>query len=209
MAPVDWRGSARPEDRIDLRLRLATGEDAAAVLAIYEPVVRGTAISFEWDPPSVGEMRRRIEDTLARLPWLVAVSPTPAGADEVVGYASASPYRSRTAYQWSVETSVYVAEPWRGHGVARRLYAGLQHLVRAQGYRVAYGVVTLPNPASVGLHERLGFERVGLFRAAGYKLGAWHDVLWLRHELATLDADPAAPVPLDDLDPAVVSEILG
>lgn len=203
------RGDLPGKTRHDVRLRLATGEDAAAVLAIYEPIVRRTAISFEWDPPSVDEMRGRIETTLARLPWLVAVSSTPAGRDGVVGYASASPYRSRTAYRWSAEASVYVDRAWRGRGVARRLYAGLHALLRAQGYRVVYGVVTLPNPASVGLHERLGFERVGLFRSAGYKLGAWHDVVWLRRELAPLDANPTAPVPVDRLDAAVIREALG
>jgi L-amino acid N-acyltransferase YncA len=185
------------------RVRLATPGDAVAVAAIYAPFVRDTAISFEWEPPTVEEMAERIARTLERFPWLVLEEE---GA--VVGYAYATAYRGRAAYQWSAEVSVYVDPRAHGRGVATRLYTALFALLAAQGYRVLYGVIALPNEASVRLHEKGGFERIGVFEGAGYKHGAWHDVLWMRRALLPLDGDPAPPLPLPALDPAAVEAVL-
>jgi L-amino acid N-acyltransferase YncA len=185
------------------RIRLATAEDGAAVAAIYAPFVRDTAISFEWEPPSVEEMRLRIARTLQHYPWLVLTED-----EAVIGYAYATAYRSRAAYQWSAEVSVYVEPGAHGRGIATRLYGALFEMLGLQGYRVLYGVIALPNEASVRLHEKVGFERIGVFPAAGFKHGAWHDVLWMRREIGALDEAPGAPVPLAELDPAAVASIL-
>lgn len=120
------------------------------------------------------------------------------------GYALATPYRSRAAYRWSVEVSVYIDEAPRGCRVATSLYRRLHGVLREQGYRVTYAVITIPNPASVGLHEASGYERIGTFPCAGYKLGAWHDVLWMRREIASLAGEPVDPVPLGELDRATI-----
>ncbi len=178
--------------------RLARADDAAQVQAIYAPVVRDTAISFETEPPDVAEVRARIEGTLTRLPWLVRERD-----GVVLGYAYASPHRERLAYQWSVEVTVYVAAHARGGGAGRGLYRSLLDLLAAQGYVNAYAGITLPNPASVGLHEALGFTPVGVHRETGFKLGAWHDVGWWQRRLRDLPVPPAPPTPLPAL-PATV-----
>lgn len=181
-----------------LRVRDARGDDAAAIAAIYAPVVRDTPISFELEPPDAAAMRQRVLDTLERRPWLVCER-----EGEVVGYAYAASHRERAAYQWCVETSVYIAESARRQGVGRTLYAALLPLLARQGYVHAYAGITLPNPASVGLHEALGFRPIGVYQAIGFKLGAWHDVGWwdLTLPARALPEQPAAPVPY----PLVVS----
>jgi phosphinothricin acetyltransferase len=172
-------------------IRLARPEDAKAVQAIYGPVVRDTAISFEIVPPSVDEMCERIETTLARFPWLVHDR-----AGVVDGYVHASAHKTRPAYQWSVDTTVYVHETARRGGVGRALYAALLALLRLQGFTRAYAGITLPNAGSVGLHEAVGFRPLAVYRGVGFKLGQWHDVGWWEQHLQHLPPAPAPPVPL-------------
>jgi phosphinothricin acetyltransferase len=169
-------------------LRLAEPADAAGILAIYEPIVRETATSFELEPPGEEEMRRRIQSTLERRPWLVCET---GGA--VAGYAYAAAHRERAAYQWSTETSVYVHPDHRRHGVARGLYTALLAALRAQGFANALAGITLPNPASVGFHEACGFQWIGVYRSVGHKLGAWHDVGWLQLWLRADREEPGSP----------------
>ena len=172
-------------------IRLAEAGDAAAVAAIYAPFCEATAVSFEDRAPSAAEMATRILGLAPRLPWLVL------DADGVIaGYAYASQHRDRAAYGWAVDTSVYVAPEYRRGGVARALYTTLFDVLRSQGYFKAYAGITLPNPASVGLHEAVGFQAVGVYRGVGYKLGAWHDVAWYGLALQAERPDPAHPVPL-------------
>ncbi len=172
-------------------IRLAEAADAAAVTAIYAPIVRDTCISFEYDVPDADEMRRRILDTLGRWPWLICVR-----QGVVLGYAYASPHRGRAAYRWSVDTSVYVDSRWRRHGVGRALYGSLFALLRLQGYCNAYAGIALPNPASVALHEAQGFRPVGVYREVGFKHGGWHDVGWWALALQAKPSEPRPPCPL-------------
>jgi phosphinothricin acetyltransferase len=154
-----------------MTLRLAQEDDAEGILAIYAPLVRETAISFELEAPSASEMRRRIRAVLDNTPWLVAE------IDGVLaGYAYAGPFRSRPAYLWTCEVTVYVAEAFRGRRIARALYASLLAALRAAGYQSAIAGIALPNPASVALHEAMGFRTVGVFAQVGFKHGRWHDV---------------------------------
>jgi phosphinothricin acetyltransferase len=183
--------------------RLARADDAAQVQAIYAPFVRDTAVSFEADPPDAAEMHRRIEGTLAKLPWLVRERD-----GEVLGYAYAKPHRDRLAYQWSVEVAVYVAAHARRDGIGRGLYVPLLRLLAAQGLVNAYAGITLPNLASVGLHEALGFTPVGVYHEAGFKLGAWRDVGWWRRRLRELEVPPAPPTPLPAVPAAVLRAAL-
>ena len=160
--------------RLDLRIRIATPQDAAAIAAIYAPIVSGSTVSFELDAPSDDEMRRRIEATLPGLPWLVSLDER----GDVDGYAYAGKHRERPAYQWSVDCTVYVREGSRGRGVGRRLYCQLLSTLKALGYHHAYAGIAMPNAASVALHTAMGFQSVGTFREVGYKFGAWRDVSW-------------------------------
>ncbi len=170
-------------------IRMASGQDAAQVAAIYAPVVRETAISFEVDPPDEAEMRRRIVHTLEQYPWLVCETD-----GEVLGYVYASQHRTRAAYQWSVDVTVYVHPAHRRKGLGRALYTSLLGVLPLQGYTNAYAGITLPNPGSVGLHEAMGFEPVGIYRQVGYKLGRWHDVGWWGLALRAHDLAPSAPL---------------
>ena len=169
-------------------IRLAAEADTEAMLAIYAPVVRETAISFELEPPSVEEFQSRIRSTLTRAPWLVCEIDS-----HVAGYAYAGPLRMREAYQWSVEVTVYVHADYRRLGVGSAVYTSLFECLRLQGYTNAYGGIALPNPGSVGLHEGMGFFHIGTYQNVGYKLGAWHDVGWWQLEMKTPSEEPAPP----------------
>jgi phosphinothricin acetyltransferase len=173
---------------------MATPGDAPEVAEIYRPVVAGTAISFEMDPPSAAEMAQRIAGALGFAPWLVCDD-----GGRVAGYAYASRHRERAAYRWCVDVSVYVREGLRRGGVGRALYTSLFALLRLQGFCAAHAGVTLPNPASVGLHESLAFVPVGIYRKVGYKGGAWHDVGWWQLELRERRAEPPRLLTMDEL----------
>jgi len=163
--------------------------DAAGCLEIYAPFVRETIVSFEEQVPTLQEFEKRMRASLRTHPWLVA--------DEdgmVVGYAYASQHRTRAAYRWATDVSVYVAPSHHGRGIGRRLYNELFERLRAQGFRIACAGIALPNDASVGLHEAMGFQPVGVYRRIGWKLGAWHDVGWWQLELAAMSTEkPTEP----------------
>src|SRR4051812_1705742 len=169
-------------------IRPASAADAEAIAAIYRPIVLDTAISFETVPPGPAEMERRIAATLEIAPWLVYEEQGKLG-----GYAYGSRHRERAAYQWSVDVSVYVDEAHRRRGIGRALYTALFPLLRLQGFHAAHAGVTLPNAASVALHESLGFVPVGIYRGVGYKLGAWYDVGWWQLSLRERIPDPPPP----------------
>jgi L-amino acid N-acyltransferase YncA len=173
-------------------IRLVTERDAEQVADIYAPNVADTSISFELEPPGADEMRRRIEATIQRYPWLVCESHD----GRVLGYVYAGAHGSRAAYQWSVDVSVYVHNDARRRGLGRALYTSLFAALDLQGFYNAYAGATLPNPASVGLHESVGFRPVGIYRGVGYKLGAWHDVVWWHLSIRERVADPDPPADL-------------
>lgn len=188
-----------------MHLRLATAADAAAVRAIYGPMIETSAISFELVVPSEDEMASRITERQPNHPWVVAEGEHGQG---VVGYAYAGRFSGRAAYDWSVETSAYIAEAARGRGVGRALYAALLALLTAQGYRQAMAGIALPNEASVRLHEGAGFSLVGVYRAVGWKFGTWHDVGWWQRPLSSSDGPPHPPIPLTELEPETLAAAL-
>ena len=180
-----------------MRIRHAEPDrDGDACAAIYAPFIADTAVTFEEQPVSGAEMARRIAVTSERYPWLVAERD-----GEVAGYAYASAHRERAAYRWACEVAVYVGEGHRGQGVGRRLYKALFELLTRQGYQVALAGITLPNDASVRLHEACGFELLGIYRRIGWKAGQWRDVAWWQLELVPRDgtapADPGPPARLE------------
>ncbi len=173
-----------------MQIRVAEVSDGESVAAIYAPIVRDSIISFESLVPDAEEMASRIETTLQRFPWLVAEE-----EGRVTGYAYAGAHRARAAYRWACDVSVYVDARARRCGLGRRLYGALFDCLVAQGLGQAYAGVALPNPASVRLHESLGFEPIGVYRGVGFKQGAWHDVGWWALQLQELGAAPAEPIP--------------
>jgi phosphinothricin acetyltransferase len=170
-------------------VRRARLEDAARCRAIYAPYVEETAISLEEEPPSVSEMQDRMSASLATHDWQVLDGP-----DGVVGYAYGSAYRSRAAYRWACEVSVYLEPGRRRTDAGRNLYDALFASLVDLGYLTALAGMTLPNPASEGLHRSMGFEPIGTWRRIGWKFGAWHDVLWMQRRLAAGSEPPAEPV---------------
>ncbi|HEX8752274.1 MAG TPA: arsinothricin resistance N-acetyltransferase ArsN1 family B [Solirubrobacterales bacterium] len=163
--------------------------DAAVCATIYAPHVEDSPVSFEERAPSTEEMAARIARYATSHAWLVAER-----EGELVGYAYACSHRERPAYRWAVDVSVYVADGQQGRGVGRALYEALFARLREHGFRVAFAGITLPNPASVALHESLGFEPIGVARGIGWKHGAWRDVGWWQLRLAPgADDAPAEP----------------
>jgi phosphinothricin acetyltransferase len=163
--------------------------DAAACAAIYAPYVEGSPASFELDPPSAAEMAARIEANSESYPWLVLER-----SGVVAGYAYASQHRSRAAYRWTADVTVYIDQAQRRTGAGRELYEPLIGLLRRQRIRTVCGGITLPNEASVGLHEALGFERVGVYRNVGWKAGVWYDVGWWQLDLGAPGEPPEEPL---------------
>lgn len=174
-------------------LRAASDADVAAITAIYaHHVLHGTG-TFELTPPDEGEIRGRLRAIDERgLPWLVAER-----AGEVVGYAYAGPFRTRPAYDWIVEDSVYVREDWSGRGVGTALLRDVIDQCVELGYRQMVSLIgDSANEGSVRLHRRLGFEEVGTFRSVGWKQGRWLDVVMMQKELGAGDKESAGERPL-------------
>lgn len=167
-------------------IRCARRDDAAAIAEIYAPYVAETAISLELAPPTAEQITARMAQLSDGYPWLVYEAD---GA--VKGYAYAGPHSDRGGYRWSANVTVYVAAGYHRQGIGRALYARLLEILRKQGFHAVFGGITLPNEASVGLHESCGFTPVGVYREAGFKLGTWWNVGWWGRVL-----DPAVPEPM-------------
>lgn len=174
---------------MEFPIRVARAQDAAAVAAIYRPIVTDSAISFEEVPPDPAEVERRILETLTTLPYLVWDD------GQVRGYAYAAAHRNRAAYRWSVDVSIYLHPEARRQGIGRRLYEALFDLLAAQNYVRAFAGITLPNEASVGLHRSLGFRQIATYPKVGYKHGQWHDTGWFCRPLRDSDEAPSELIP--------------
>lgn len=159
-------------------IRTATLDDASAICAIYNPYVAKTTITFEEQPVAADEMSRRMADVLASLPWLVWEEP-----QGVLGYAYATKWRTRSAYRYAVESTIYLDPAACGRGVGRMLYGALIAELRSRGIHTMIGGVALPNAASVRLHESLGFEKVAQFAEVGWKFDRWVDVAYWQLKL--------------------------
>ncbi|HFI0684202.1 TPA: N-acetyltransferase family protein [Streptococcus suis] len=161
-----------------VEIRNAQFEDAENLVAIYAPYVEKTAITFETQVPTVEDFENRIKKTMKKFPYLVAIE-----EGQIVGYAYASTYYARAAYDWTVELSVYVQKEARGKGVGTLLYTALEEELTARGFKNFLACIALPNPASIALHEKRGYEQVAHFKKIGYKFGTWHDIVWLQKSL--------------------------
>ena len=183
-------------------IRFAAEADAPALLAIYAQYIE-TGITFEYELPSREEFARRIREFGGTYPYLVWEED-----GRIVGYAYAHRQAERAAYQWNAELSVYLDRAHTGTGLGRRLYTALMALLRLQGVRTVYALVTLPNEKSEGLHRSMGFRLMGAQRSTGYKDGAWRDVAWFELPIAPYDQDPAPLCPLPQVPPEQVAAVL-
>lgn len=162
-------------------LRLITPADAEAARNIYAPYVAQSSISFEYDVPAAEEWLHRIQRYSAEYPWLVCTC-----NNSIIGYAYGSRHRGRTAYNWSAESTVYMAQQYRGKGTGKVLYTTLFALLQLQGYVNVFAGVTQPNEASEAFHTAMGFYDVGVFKNIGYKFGQWHNTRWFGMQLGPL-----------------------
>ena len=161
-----------------MNIRLAKKSDAAALLTIYAPYVENTAITFEYEVPTIEDFANRIEKTLGKYPYLVAEED-----GLILGYAYASTYYARAAYDWAVELSVYVSQDTRGKGVGSKLYDELEGLLDQMGYMHFLACISLPNEDSLAFHAKRGYQQVAHFPKIGYKFERWHDIVWLQKSL--------------------------
>ena len=161
-----------------MKIRLAKPSDARSLLDIYAPYVENTAITFEYEVPTIEDFAIRIEKTLEKYPYLVAEED-----GVVLGYAYASTYYARAAYDWAVELSVYVSQDARGKGVGSKLYDALEEMLEKMGYIHFLACISLPNEASLALHRKRGYQQVAHFPKIGYKFNRWYDIVWLQKSL--------------------------
>lgn len=186
-----------------ITLRSARVDDAPTILALYAPYVKDTAITFETEAPSLEAFRQRMAAVMEHYPYLVAEDD-----GTVVGYAYAHRIGERAAYAWNAELSVYLDPARKGNGLGRMLCTAMLDLLTEQGIRNVFSLITVPNEASIGLHEALGFTLMGIQQQAGFKCGAWHDVAWFQKRIGAFSGTPDSVTPLADLDRAVVARVL-
>jgi len=177
------------------KIRVADEKDAQGIVAIYAPFCAGDSpVSFEIEPPTLDEMRSRIASTLESLPWIVCED----SGGQLLGYAYASQHKTRPAYRWSVDVSIYLSPKARRQGIGTKLYRKLFAILIEMGFVNAYAGVTLPNAASVAIHQALGFSQVGVYEQVGYKGGKWHDVAWFALSLTDHGDSPTEPLKFTD-----------
>lgn len=178
----------------DITIRIARESDTDELLAIYAPYVKETAITFEYTVPTHEEFRDRIRKTLAKYPYLVAVQDA-----EILGYAYASEFKNRAAYDWAVETTIYVKQDSRKSGVGKKLYQALEEVLKQQHICNLYACIAYPNPGSIGFHERLGYQTIGHFSKCGYKFETWYDMIWMEKMIAEHDQHPEPFKPITEV----------
>lgn len=188
-------------EQADILIRMAAEADAEEILKIYAPYVRNTAITFEYDVPSVAEFSQRIRDTLQMYPYLVALE-----KDRMVGYAYASAFKRRAAYNWAVETTIYLEQNCRGRGLGRRLYLSLESILKRQNIInlnacIAYtaGADAHLDNTSTAFHEHLGYTKAARFTKCGYKFGTWYDMIWMEKMLGDHPHPPSPVIPITEL----------
>lgn len=158
-----------------IQVRNVTLNDAQALVDIYSYYVLNTTITFEYETPSMDEFIQRIQKITQKYPYLVATL-----NDVIVGYAYATSYKDRAAYDWSVETTVYVKNDKHGLGVGRKLYTHLEQVLKEKSIVNMLACITYPNPKSIDFHTKFGFEKVGHFPKVGYKFNEWRDIVWMQ-----------------------------
>ncbi|BDD38823.1 GNAT family N-acetyltransferase [Streptococcus ruminantium] len=161
-----------------IEIRSVQLSDVEELVAIYAPYVEETVITFETQVPTATEFADRIEKILEKFPYLVAEE-----EGRILGYAYASTYYPRAAYDWTVELSIYISQKARGQGIGNLLYSHLEKELIARGFKNFLACISLPNPASLALHEKMGYKQVAHLKKVGYKFGNWHDIVWLQKSL--------------------------
>lgn len=178
----------------DTRIRLAAEADSASILQVYTPYITDTVITFESKVPTITEFNERMANIQRKYPWLVCEI-----NNYIVGYAYASCYSEREAYDWSADFSIYLHPQYQRKNIGKALYFALIEILKLQGYYNAYAAVTIPNHKSEGLHESFGFKTIGVYQNIGYKFDRWHDVKWYGLNLKEHNQSPAPIKSIDEI----------
>ena len=175
-------------------LRIATQKDIPAILAIYAPYIEHSTATFEYDVPCLRSFTQRFLDITAQFPWLIWEAD-----GQILGYAYASAPYERAAFSWCAEPSVYLRPDARGKGIAAKLYAGLEAILKAQGYQVLYALITDENAGSIRFHEKLGYVHKVHFPACGFKFGRWLGLIWMEKRLFSVTIPNSFPTPFGSI----------
>lgn len=178
----------------NIKIRYAQIKDAKRMLNIYSQYVKNTTVSSEYKPPDIKEFCKRIENYMQKTPWLVCEID-----DKIVGYCYASMFKIRSAYQWSVETSIYVSQDFHRFGIATALYTAIFEILYIQGYYNIYVSITSSNKKSIKFHKSMGFNVSGVYKNCMYKFGKWHDVIYMNKTLRKHDKSPRPTIKLKDV----------
>ena len=182
------------------KIRFASAEDTEAILEIYAPYIENTYVTFEYDVPSVDAFRERIEGIIKKYPWLVYEE-----NGKILGYAYAGPDRTRAAYQWTCESSIYISEEAKGRGIGTALYDELFKILKKQNFCICYALIVDDNVSSIEMHiKKYGFTEAGHLRNTGYKHGAWHGIIELEKILNPPAVPPKPVIPITELDYNIV-----
>ena len=187
---------------MNCKIRLARPQDAEELLEIFRPYVLETAVAFNYEPPTLEEFRNTMEDRLRRYPYLVAET-----EEGLMGYAYASPFKARAAYDWAVETSIYVKQGHPGQGYGRLLHDRLEELLKSQNILSMYACIAYTDHEdtnltnnSMHIHAHMGYELTAKFPKCGYKFDKWYDMIWMHKEIGSHDGPPSPVIPITALD---------
>lgn len=180
---------------LEIVIEVAKSVDASRILEIYTPYVLNTAITFEYKVPGIEEFKNRIKNTLVKYPYLVAKL-----NNKIVGYAYTSAFKNREAYNWSVETTVYVDTDYQHMGIGKSLYLELEKISKAQNILNLNACIAIPDKGSVAFHKHMGYQQVAYFHSCGYKLNSWYDMIWMEKMLGEHLIEPKDYIPFSNLD---------
>lgn len=185
-------------------IRMAEEKDAAALLSIYAYYVEHTAVTFEYRVPSLEEFKSRMRRVKERYPYLAAEED-----GEIVGYAYVSLFKDRAAYEWAVETTVYVKQEQRARGIGKKLYLALEEILKVQHIINLNACIAYPNPDSICFHERMGYKMAAHFTKCGYKQGEWYDMVWMEKMLGGHPEKPEPVIGIEEITDDVLADIMG
>lgn len=177
-----------------MEIRFVKDSDLREVLDIYQYYIKNTDITFDYEVPLLPAFKDSLQETMMSMPFLVAVE-----ENQVVGYAYANKFKGKKAYDWAVETTIYIDHKCTHQGIGVKLYDALFSILKELGYCRCYACITYPNPGSIAFHQKFGFEEVGMFHRSGYKFGRWIDMIYMELSLQETD-DPQPPKSIHEID---------
>lgn len=188
---------------MNIKFRLAQLSDAEDLLKIYAPYVKNTDITYEYEVPSIDEFKRRMENVLSKFPYIVAIVD-----DKIAGYVYASTFRQRVAYNWGLETSIYIMEQFQGNHLGEKLYKILEAILQKQNITNLYASITYPNPQSIMFHTKMGYKKIAHFTKCGYKAGKWLDMIFMEKMINKHYIPAKKIIYLPDMPKNEIDEIL-